>query len=314
MFLDYEKAFDCIDWNFIYNTLLYFDFGPSLIQWIQVFYNNAVTCVMNNGFVSSCFKVSRGVRQGCPLSPYLFICCTEILNALIVYNQNIKGIFVDNFEVKISQYADDTVLICDGTDNSISEIRKVLNNFSNVSGLKVNFEKSFIFLLGPYVTSTPNRFSNYEYPICKNSFTYLGITFSHHYEDFFQLNYVPKLSRIKSILKIWETRDLTPIGKIQILKSFAISQIVYLLMVLPNPHSNFFAELNSVFFQFIWGNKPDKVARSVMFNDMCDGGLDMINMFIFAKSLKCKWVKMYLDNIVNPCKSLLDYFLKWLWW
>ena len=108
LFIDFEKAFDSLEWSFIERTLQYFGFGSSLINWFQTFYKNIESCVQNNGWASCFFQLQRGVRQGFPLSPYLFILSAEILAKAVRSNKNIKGISVNNSEIKISQYADDT--------------------------------------------------------------------------------------------------------------------------------------------------------------------------------------------------------------
>ena len=74
LFIDFEKAFDSIEGPFLYKVLETFNFGPSFISWVRTFYNNAMSCVINNGLTSQSFKLERGVRQGDPLSPYLFSC------------------------------------------------------------------------------------------------------------------------------------------------------------------------------------------------------------------------------------------------
>ena len=79
LFIDFKKAFDTLDWNFVFKTLKAFNFGPEIQQWIKTFYTNCSSCVMNNGYASEFFKIERGVRQGCPLSGALFVLCAEIL-------------------------------------------------------------------------------------------------------------------------------------------------------------------------------------------------------------------------------------------
>ena len=92
-FSDFEKAFDSLNHEYMFNVLHHFNFGPSLINWVKLFYKGANSCVMNNGYMSTFFPIQRGVRQGCPLSPTLFILCIELLSYKISSNVNIKGIF-----------------------------------------------------------------------------------------------------------------------------------------------------------------------------------------------------------------------------
>ena len=106
--------------------LVFFNFGNDFKQWIKVFYKNLQSCVIVNGHLSEWFYLHRGCRQGDPLSPYLFILCAEILAVLIRNNKDIKGIKVIDTTFVISQYADDTTMILDGSKTSLETCIQVL--------------------------------------------------------------------------------------------------------------------------------------------------------------------------------------------
>ena len=142
LFVDFEKAFDSIEWSFIEKTLKYYNFGTSLVTWVKVFYTDISSCVRNNGWSSDFFNLGRGVRQGCPLFPYLFILCAEILGNTVRKDNEVRGIKIFHTECKLSQYADDTTMILNGSKSSFLRSLYLLDAFASVSGLKVNYEKT----------------------------------------------------------------------------------------------------------------------------------------------------------------------------
>ena len=107
IYLDFKKAFDSLEHNFLDIILKKINFGPSLCGWSRTFYNNISSCILNAGSTSPYFKIERGVRQGDPLSPYLFILSLEMLAILIRDEPNINGIQCHDVEIKLSLYADD---------------------------------------------------------------------------------------------------------------------------------------------------------------------------------------------------------------
>ena len=103
IFIDFHKAFDSLEWDYLYKCLEAFNFGEDFIRWVKTFYKNIESCTLNNGFFSEYFKLERGVRQGDPLSPYLFVLAIETLAIAIRQNSEIKGIVVGKEETKLLQ-------------------------------------------------------------------------------------------------------------------------------------------------------------------------------------------------------------------
>ena len=177
LFVDFEKAFDSVSWSFIHKVLELFGFGDSLISWIKVLNKNAKLVVNQGGNLSPFFYIGRGCRQGDPVSTSIFVLCAEILALLIRSNKNIKGIFINNKEYKLSQYADDTSVILDGSENSLRETLNVLHDFSIISGLKVNFDKTQVVWIGKEKFSSATIKTRWKLSWDKTDFKLLGIKF-----------------------------------------------------------------------------------------------------------------------------------------
>ena len=310
LFLDFQKAFDSVGWYFIDKSLAAFNFGDDLRRWIKVLYSNSTACILNNGISTGFFDIRKGVRQGCPLSPYLFIICVEFLAIKLRDNSDFQGISINNFEFKLTQYADDTTIFLDNNFDSLNTVLTMLNDFCSASGLKINMSKSMLFPLGPAQDNVTDDFIQCGIDITYGPVKALGINFTSQKADLYSLNYLPKLSRLKTQLNIWAARDLTPIGKITIIKCFGISQLVFLLNVLPNPPDHFIKEVNHVLYKFIWSNKPDKIKRDTLSLSYSDGGLNMVNLNYFKHALKISWVKRYLTGPPKAWKILFNNALK----
>ena len=151
-FADFEKAFDIIEHNFINRALKYFKFGNDIIRWIDVFYKDISSCVINNGHASAFFDISRGVRQGCPLYPYLFVICIELLAIFIRNDSSLRGIsIIDtdvNREIKLSLYADDITLLLQGNETALRKALQIFDKFRVCFGLKLNFSKCKLLIIG----------------------------------------------------------------------------------------------------------------------------------------------------------------------
>lgn len=294
--VDIEKAFDSVSWAFMQKALEFFNFGPCLIQWIATLYHSPISCVSVNGQYSKWFSVCRGVRQGDPSSSYLYLLCAEIMSILIRQNVKIKGIQMNELEVLLSQFADDTNVCLDGSEESFNECMRVLRQFSDMSGLKINFEKTNVVWIGRMKNSNIRYLRDENFCWNPGTFRILGILFCIDTDRMIELNYDGKLMTIRRDLHKWNKRQLTPLGKITILKTIIFSKLTYLFLNLPDPPANVMKEIENMMFKFLWNEKPAKIKRSVVCKPYIDGGLQMIDVAACISSLKISWLKRITDE------------------
>ncbi|KAF7641042.1 hypothetical protein LDENG_00298150 [Lucifuga dentata] len=268
LFLDFHKAFDSVSHQFIFDTLQYFKFGRPFIQAIKTLYNGGNSCVKLSHGTSSRFDIHKGVRQGCPVLPYIFLLVSQILCSLTVKSQ-IKGIMLNNREIKIVQLADDTTLFLKN-EGEIAGAISIINQFSVVSGLVLNTAKCEIL---------PLKLSK-NVNICgipvKSTVTYLGV----------------KLTN-KNGFTLWLARDLSLQGRVLLSKAEGLSRASYIFSSL---NKSKYTALEKILYKFIWKNKPHKIKKEVISNNIHDGGLNVLNFTTFNHLLKIKRIKGFLKN------------------
>ena len=293
LLIDFEKAFDSLSWDFLYKALEHLNFGESIRKWVKVFYNNITSAVILSGHLSSFFNIERGCRQGDPLSPYLFVICAEFLATKIRKNENIKGININNVELKISQYADDTSAILDGTETSLNQTLEELLKFSKISGLNINLDKTQLVWIGSEKFSTRSIKTKWKLLWGNNKFKLLGIHFNTDLGKMMKENYIPKITQMEKVLKQWNRRSLSPIGKITVIKTLIIPLFNLLFISLPNPDAITSEKINNTLSDFLWNNNP-KIKKSVIVKQYAEGGLKMTNLNAFVKALKSTWIRRLL--------------------
>ena len=179
----------------------------------------------------------------------------------------IQGIKVLDTGCKISQYADDSTFILDGSQPSFFGSLYLLDTFAMISGVKVNYEKTEALWIGSCKSSEITLSSSKPILWAKDKVYALGVWFSTLEDTFVHITFSEKIDKLQSILNSWSARRLTLLGKIIIIKSLAVSQIVYLLSSLPS-HQNIVHEINSILYDFLWDSKHDKIKRTGIIN--CD--------------------------------------------
>ena len=190
-------------------------------------------------------------------------------------------------EVKITQFADDTTLILDGSKNTLLAALNVLEVYGNMSGLRVNMDKTKIVWIGKKRNSKDKFDVGKELVWSASNFTLLGIHFSVDLTNMIESNYLFTIKSFEKLFNLWSHRYLTPIGKITMRKSLALSK------------------LN----KFIWSGKPDKVKRKTLSKHYFDGGLNMIDLSTFISVIKVTWIRRLYNNSETPWAKLAKMYL-----
>ena len=304
-FIDFEKAFDSLEWEFLSKAIETFNFGSDFKRWIQVLYNNISSCTVNNGFSSPFFNLHRGVRQGCPLSGMLFILAVEILSCAIRSEKLIRGIQVKGKELKLTQYADDTTtFVKDGA--SLGKLLELLDLFQQCSGLKINSTKSEAIWLGK---NRNNRSKLYDLKWPQDPIFALGTAFSYDVYKCEVKNFHEKATKMQKMFNLWSQRDLSLFGKITIAKTLGLSKMIFSSACLPTP-SHIVSSIDKMVTAFVWNNKPAKIKRESMIGSKESGGLDLPDYESIKNSLLVSWVKRMIDGKSEAWMAIPSYYLE----
>lgn len=303
--IDFEKAFDSLRWSFLDKCLEAFNFGQQFRSYINVLYCDISAAVINNGYISRWFSPKKGVRQGCPLSPYLFILAVETLSCAIRNSELIRGIRMNDSEIKITQLADDTT--CFVKDKlSLRHLLALFKQFELCAGLKMNVEKTKAKVLGPEAMPRDNL---YGLDWTEDAIHTLGVTISTDENNHYLLNYKKRLKNMKNLLSGWKCRKLSLKGKVTVINTLAISPLIYLASVIHVP-DQVIHEVKQIIVDFVWDSKPPKVAYNVMIQSIENGGLKLVDFECKVKSLKISFIKRLLNNKSGKCRDTAANFLK----
>ena len=153
---------------------------------------------------------------------------------------------------------------------------------------------------------------NFEWNPTK--FSVLGVEFTNDLVNIADKNIERKLGEMQRDINSWSKRDLTPFGRVTVIKSLIISKIVHILISLPSPSEKMYKQLNKMLFEFLWDGKPDKIKRKDAKLPLENGGLGMIDIELFDKALKLTWIRRLLKGdakwktlILSLCPKLNEF-------
>ena len=177
--LDFLKAFDRLDWNFIFEALEKFGYGKNFLHLIKICYNNIQSKVKINGLLFDPFTLSRGVHLGCPLSMLLYVIAAEVLASFIIVDKRVQGVQIGDQEIKLVNFADDTTTFLSDID-SLIRLQTILKLYKDASSSEINLNKSQALWSGGY----KDRYDKPGNMIWPNfSIKILGINFDNFVSD-----------------------------------------------------------------------------------------------------------------------------------
>ena len=302
---DFEKAFDSVEWNILFELMEHLNFGNQYIKYIQNLYKNIESCTINCGYSRGYHPITRGLRQGCPLSSGLFLVIVEALGDSIRKNNKIEGIGIQGkAQKKHAQYADDLWALIKASQTNLYSLLTEVQHFSDTTGLLLNYNKTEIVRIGSWKDSNAQYHTNKPIQWSEKT-NILGIDIKPNIEEMLQLNFDKILVKFSNVLNKWKSRNITLIGKIQIVNTLVISIATQKFTCLPTPHESFFKKAKEIITNFLWNNKKSKIAYSQLICSIADGGLKLIDLKAKEKLLKTSWIKKYSEK---QCNFWQNYF------
>lgn len=310
MGIDLEKAYDKVSHTYLFRVLTEMGLPEPFLKTLKGLYCGIKSQVLVNGTLSETFSVLSGVRQGCPLSPLMFVFAIEPLLQHVQNDKCFKGIFVpgsDGSHVKSVGYMDDITFVCSSVkDAKRAELQ--LSLFGSMSGLNVNWQKSQICTMSGTCNLEEVKVKKTE------SLVILGTHFERNLLN--QKNAEKMLEKVSKKVEFWKLRRLTLTGKVLIVKSVILPLLLYFGSAFP-PGVKWTQKITRVLFVFFWGSRMERLQRKTVQMSPEHGGYGFPDIGIFMTMHL--WLTHYKVFVAGGLKAHLMRYLagwslvKWGW-
>jgi exonuclease III len=298
LMIDFVKAFDSIEHEFIGKALRFFGIGANLARMVGTLLNERRSCIDLNTSHGKYFHIARGAPQGDRSSPYIFIICIEILilkleeddSGFIEYRRR-AGIFINRQRETnqlVEAFADDLTAIFKWSLNALGRIVTILNEFGNLSGLTINKSKTSIMICGKEWAGGESVLGIKIVSSCK----LLGILIDNKSADL-DRNWVECSRKIWGLIHYWTNFRLSLTGRIMVAKTFLISQATFYMGIILLDKKKA-AEIEKAINKYVCGGL--QIAQDRINNRIEQGGLGLIKLEELDTAIKCGWVNRWLKD------------------
>lgn len=304
--LDISKAFDTVSWEYLFELLEARGFSARWRNWIALILASSSSMVLLNGILGPKLHHQRGLRQGDPLSPYLFILAIDTLQRLfeIATEQgDLSQLRGRNAKLRLSLYADDAALFVNPCKEDVDLTMEIMNKFGDATGLKINMSKSLVLPIRCANLNLDNILTDFGGQRASFPISYLGLPLTLGRLRLVHLQ--PILDKAKAKMAGWQGKLMTPGGRRELVRSVLSSMPIYLLTAIKT-QKQFIKEYDKARRRFLWaGNQEMHGGKcKVNWTKTClpvdRGGLGVIDLERFSRALRLRWLWFSWTNPEKP--------------
>ncbi|KAL9672679.1 hypothetical protein QQ045_028931 [Rhodiola kirilowii] len=310
--IDLRKAYDTIDWKFLISMLNLLKFPSKFISWIEICLQSTSYSILINGEMHDFFEGRRGIRQGDPLSPFLFTIAMECLFRMLLKLTKAEGFYhhpkCHRINLSHIMFADDLIVFSSGRNSAISAIKNVVSKFLSCSGLAINCQKSHLFPGGMCKTKSEWAERTIGTSASPLPVRYLGLPLTSKSLRKKDCDII--IERITARLDCWSNMLLSRAGR-RVLVASVLQAMVFFWARVCILIKTVIQAVNSICARFLWkGNSVKKGGHLVKWSDVCiskeEGGLGLkdlgnMNMAMVINQIwgKCREVGLQCISINN---------------
>ncbi|CAM0954217.1 unnamed protein product [Alopecurus aequalis] len=307
--LDIARAFDSVNWGYLLETMKAFGFGPRWRDLVSLLLSSSSSRVLLNGLPGKSFRHLRGLRQGDPLSPFLFLLAIEPLQRIFQLATS-RGLLsrlpLRNARLRTSLYADDAALFLNPVKQEVDNAQAILARFGLISGMKANFQKCTAYKIRcdlPVHEGVLDNFGGNEGVLpCK----YLGLPLG--FKKPRRVEVQPLLDRAAAKVPPWQGKLFNRMGRLSLVNSTLSAIFTYYLTCFPLDKWAV-KKIDKIRRSFLWAGDTEASGSKCLVNwkQVCAprslGGLGVKDMEAYSRSLRLRWLWFEWDDKERPWRG-----------
>ena len=294
--IDFDKAYDRVEWDFILQSLQDMGFGKTFTKYVHCLFGNAKTFVALNGQLSPSISLMRSIRQGCPLAPLLFVMVADALGWLVqdaIQQGQIQGVAIPGIEkdLCLQQFADDTNSFIHNDSVSVSSFMNCLDTFCQASGSLINHSKTGVWSSS---NNIPLTVTQSGCDVIQNGTIFRLLCIPMGFGITLKDRWAWILNKFKGKLIQWKGYQPNLSSRLFVLNHYILPSLIYFLSCWRPPQAHL-KLVNSLVTNFLWGGdgtsrKMVKVAYKTCVLPKHLGGLGLMDLNHMSLKLSAKWI------------------------